>query len=73
MLKSSQKLVYREMWVFLKVLVGYRTNGNRLRVREKVDGFPFWLQVYSSETTSNKKSVIVKPVIFAFIRGEEGD
>ena len=28
-----------------------------------LDGIPFWLQVASSETTSDKESVIVSPVI----------
>ena len=31
-----------------------------------LDGIPFWLQVASSETTSDKESVIVSPVIPAY-------
>ena len=31
-----------------------------------LDGFPFWLQASSSETTSNKESVIVNHVIPAY-------
>ena len=50
------------------VLVGYGINDNKLRVREKVE----WMVVHSdyksssSETTSDKESVIVRSVISVY-------
>ena len=41
-------------------------NGNRFESMGQcvgLDGFPFWLQASSSETTTNKESVIVSHVI----------
>ena len=35
--KSSKQLVPRRMWVLVMVLVGYGSNDNSLRVKEKVD------------------------------------
>ena len=60
----------RGMWVLLMVLVGYGSNGNRLRAWENMDWvvLPFQFQASSSETTtcntailslSNKESVIL--------------
>ena len=40
------------MWVLVMVLVGYKSDDNRLRVWEKLDGLPFQLQIPSSDTTT---------------------
>ena len=41
------------MWVLVMVLVGYGSNGSRLRIWEGGwDGLPFQLQTFSSETTT---------------------